>query len=398
MQILPLIALGLATFGIATTELVVVGLLPTMSEALGVTIPEAGLLVTGYAAGVVVAAPIVAVITNGLARKETLLGLLVVFTIGNVLCALSTTYWILMLARIVTAVGHAAFFGIASVIATQLVSEDRRASAVAVVFGGAAVATILGVPLGTAIGQAFGWQATFWTVACIGVVAMVAIAAWLPAGLQAEQVDWRGELVVLRDPQVLAALMVTGLTWCSVFAVFTFITPILEDVTHLSEESVIWVLLLFGLGMTVGNFLGGRLGDWHLLPSVVGIIAGIAIMLAVMAIVVHSVALVVISLVLWGVLIFGLAPLLQLWVVSAAKKAPSVASTVNQASFHIGTASGAYIGASALTFGVTYSHLPWVGALMTLIALAVAAMAVRHEFQHRKAVFSVPTPSHAVGH
>lgn len=388
MPYLPLVALGLATFGISTTELVVIGLLPTIAKSLGVSIPDAGLLVTGYAAGVVISAPIVAAITNGLARKRTLLGLVVAFTIGNVLCALATTYWLLMAARVLTAVAHAAFFGIGSVVATQLVPDDRRASAVAMVFGGAAVATILGVPIGTVVGRAFGWHATFWMVAGIGCLAMAALAAWLPAGIRSEQADWRGELGVLRDPEVLAALIVTGLTWCSVFAVFTYITPILEDVTRLSEEAVVWVLLLFGLGMTVGNFLGGKLGDWHLLPTIVGAIAAIAVMLAVIAIVIRSIPLVVLALVAWGVLIFGLAPILQLWVVNAARKAPSMASTINQASFHIGTASGAWIGASALTFGITYAHLPWLGASLTLAALAIAAIAVGHEFRHRKAAFA----------
>jgi DHA1 family inner membrane transport protein len=397
MPVLPLMSLAIATFGVATTELVVMGLLPTIAADLGVSIPMAGLLVTAYAASVVVWAPIAAVVTNGVARKNTLLGLMAAFTLGNAICALAPTYEILLAARVLTAMAHAATFGIASVVAASIVPQDRRATAISIVFAGAALATILGVPLGTAVGRAFGWQTTFWMVTLIGCLAMAAIVAWLPADVRSERANLRGELGMLRDRQVQIGLVVTALSWCGVFAVFTYVTPILEEVTQLSEEAVIVVLFLFGVGMTVGNFVGGRLGDWHLLPSIVGIIAAIAACLVIVAIVIHNVHFAVLALIVWGLFIFALAPVLQTWVVGAARTAPNLASTVNQASFHMGTAGGAWIGASALSYGITYDHLPWLGVVMTLAALAFAVGAVSMEYRHRKAVFATDIPAYGRG-
>jgi DHA1 family inner membrane transport protein len=387
-SILALIALAIATFAIGTAELGVLGLLPILAADLDVSIPEAGLLVTGYALGVVVAAPIMAVVTNGIARKSTLLGLMVIFVAGNIFCALAPTYGFLMTARIVTSISHATFFGVASVVATQIVPPDRRASAVAMVFGGVAVATILGVPIGTAIGRAYGWPATFWTVVAIAVTALAAIAAWLPSDIEMERADLRTELAAFRNPQVLLALAVTALTWGSLFVVYTYITPILEEVTRVSEEAVIWVLLIFGVGMTIGNFIGGRLADWRLLPSIVGMIGAVGVVLVILAVVVQSVHLAVVALVAWGILIFALAPVFQFWVVKSAQRAPHLASTVNQMAFHAGAASGAWIGASALSFGIAYRQLPWLGASLTLFALVVAMVTVMLELRRRKAAFA----------
>jgi DHA1 family inner membrane transport protein len=289
------------------------------------------------------------------------------------------------MARILTSFAHATFFGIASVVATRIVPPNRRASGVAVVFGGITVATILGVPLGTEIGERLGWNATFWMVAAIGATAVVAIAVWLPPKMSAERAHLRAELGVLRDRHVLVAMLVTALTWGSLFAVFTYITPILEEATGMSEQSVIAVLFAFGIGITVGNFVGGRLADWRLLPSIVGMTASVAAALVVFALVLRVPNLAVVVLVLWGFFVFALAPPLQVWVVSAAERAPHIASTINQAAFHIGAASGAWLGASALSAGVALGHLPWVSFVVTLVALAVAGTIAAIEPQRGKA-------------
>jgi len=246
----------------------------------------------------------------------------------------------------------------------------------------------LGVPLGTAAGQAFGWQAAFWMTAGMGVIAILAISVWLPADSGGDRIDLRHELKLLRDRQVVLALVISAFVWASLFVVLTYIAPILEDVSGAREHAVVWVLLVFGVGMTVGNFVGGRLADWRLLPSIVGLIAAAAVALIVIAVVVSNVYLVVIALVVWGMFIFALAPALQFWVVKAASGAKTLVSTINQASLHLGGAAGAWIGASALHFGVTFGEIPWIGGLLGVIALAIAIVAVVAEFRRRRLVFA----------
>jgi len=389
VPVFPLASLAMAAFAVATSELMMMGLLPALAESLHVSIPQAGLLVSGYAVGVVVAAPVMAVITNGLARKGTLIAIMAIFILGNVLCALATSYAILLGARIFTAFCHATLFGIAAVIAADVTPEEKRATAVAVVFSGATIATILGVPLGTAMGQRFGWPSAFWMVAAMGLVANGAVIAWLPAGIPAHRAQFRSELSTMGKPEIILALLVSGFTWAGFIAVFTFIAPILDRVSHATENAIVWVLLLFGIGMTIGNFIGGRLADWHLVPSIIGMIAATAVVLAVMAAVLENVVTAVGALVFWGVLVFALAPALQFWVVQSAPEAPNVASTINQASFHLGAAAGAWLAASSLQIGVSYGELPWVGGGLTLVALAIAVFAILLEHGHRRHVFSL---------
>ncbi len=388
IPILPLLSLAVSAFSVATSELMMMGLLPELANSLDVSIPQAGLLVTGYAVGVVIAAPIMAILTNRLARKRTLLGLLLIFVLGNVLCALAPSYGVLLSARVFTAFCHAAFFGIAAVVAADITPADARATAVAVVFSGATIATILGVPIGTAVGRSFGWQSAFWMVAAMGVLAVGALAAWLPKEVPIHSVELHRELVAMGDRKVIMALLISGFAWAGLFAVFTFISPILAEVSGAAEEAIVWVLLIFGIGMTIGNFIGGWLADWRLMPSIIGMIAAVAVMLVVVAAFLHSVFLAVAALVFWGLLVFALAPALQFWVVKEAKDAPNIASTINQASFHLGAAAGAWLSASALYFGVAYDHLPWIGELLTIVALAIAIAALVAERRRRRAAFA----------
>ncbi|ADH88216.1 major facilitator superfamily MFS_1 [Ancylobacter novellus DSM 506] len=371
---LPLLALAMASFGIGTTEFVIMGLLPEVAADLSVTIPAAGLLVTGYALGVVVGAPIVAIITNALPRKATLIGLASVFVVGNFLCAVAPDYWFLMAARVVTAFCHGAFFGIGAVVAASLVPPNQRASAIALMFAGLTLANVLGVPLGTALGQALGWRSTFWAVVIIGIAAVSAIAIWVPRDIPHSAGNIIREFAVLKRPQVLLTMMMSVLASASLFSVFTYIAPLLRDVTGLAPHTVTYVLLLFGVGITIGNLLGGRLADWRLMPSLMAIFVGLAAVLVVFVFVSPFAALTVATVFVWGILVFAVVAPIQMRVVDAAIGAPNLASTLNQGAFNLGNASGAWIGGAAITFGVGYAELPWVGAVLAVGALGLCVL------------------------
>lgn len=368
---LPLLALAMASFGIGTTEFVIMGLLPEVATDLGVSIPAAGLLVTGYALGVVIGAPIVAIITNALPRKGTLMGLASVFVIGNFLCAVAPDYWFLMGARVVTAFCHGAFFGIGAVVAANLVPPRQRASAIALMFAGLTLANVLGVPLGTALGQALGWRSTFWAVVVIGILAVSAIALWVPRDIPHSAGNIIREFAVLKRPQVLLTMMMSVLASASLFTVFTYIAPLLRDVTGLTPHVVTYVLLLFGVGITIGNILGGKLADWRLMPSLMATFVGLAAILVVLVFASADMVAVVATVFVWGVLVFAVVPPIQMRVVDAAVGAPNLASTLNQGAFNLGNAAGAWIGGAAITLGVGYVDLPWIGAALSVGALGL---------------------------
>ncbi|PDQ22082.1 MFS transporter [Mesorhizobium sanjuanii] len=372
---LPILALAIASFCIGTTEFVIMGLLPEVAADLGVSIPSAGLLVTGYALGVVFGAPVIALATAHLPRKPVLVGLATLFVIGNFFCAIAPNYWTLMAARVFTAFGHGAFFGIGSVVAASLVPRNKRASAIALMFAGLTLSNILGVPGGTALGEAFGWRATFVAVVGIGPISVAAIAWLVPSNVaESSGGGLLGEVRVLGKLQVWLSMLISALASASLFAVFTYIKPYLTDVSGLSTGAVTWVLLLFGGGMTIGNIVGGRLADWKLMPTVIGTLLMLALLLLGFA-QFGAVAVVAISMVfLWGLLVFVVVPPLQIRVVEAASEAPNLAATLNQGAFNVGNAGGAWIGGLALSFGVSYANLPLVGAALALLAVAVAVM------------------------
>ncbi|RUU97311.1 MFS transporter [Mesorhizobium sp. M6A.T.Cr.TU.017.01.1.1] len=372
---LPILALAIASFCIGTTEFVIMGLLPEVAADLGVSIPSAGLLVTGYALGVVFGAPVIAVATAHMPRKPVLVGLAVLFVVGNLLCAIAPNYWMLMAARVFTAFGHGAFFGIGSVVAASLVPRNKRASAIALMFAGLTLSNILGVPGGTALGEAYGWRATFLAVVGIGLISVAAIAWLVPAGItQPSGGGLLGEVRVLGKLQVWLAMLISALASASLFAVFTYIKPYLTDVSGLSTATVTWVLLLFGGGMTIGNIIGGRLADWKLMPTVIGTLLMLALLLAGFAEFGAIAAVAVFIVFLWGLLVFVIVPPLQIRVVEAASEAPNLAATLNQGAFNIGNAAGAWVGGVALSLGVSYANLPLVGAALALMAVAVAVM------------------------
>ncbi|WP_186270385.1 MFS transporter [Burkholderia gladioli] len=368
---LPLFALAIAAFGIGTTEFVIMGLLPDVARDLTVSIPAAGLLVSGYALGVTIGAPILAVVTAKMPRRQALLGLIGVFIAGNLLCAIAPGYGLLMAARVVTAFCHGAFFGIGSVVASSLVAPNRRAQAIALMFTGLTLANVLGVPLGTALGQAFGWRSTFWAVTGIGVLAAGALALCLPRQLEMPQTSIAREFRVMRNPQVLMVLGISVLASASLFSVFTYITPILEEVTHFTPHEVTLVLLLFGLGLTVGGTLGGKLADWRRMPSLIASLALIGLVQVVFAGTMHLPIPLLVTIFLWGVLAFAIVPIAQILIVDRAIEAPNLASTLNQGAFNLGNATGAWLGGMAIGAGVPLTQLPWVGVAMAVGALAL---------------------------
>ena len=371
---LSLLALAVAAFGIGTTEFVVMGLLPDVARDLGVTIPAAGLLVTGYALGVVIGAPVMAILTAALPRKGTLVGLMALFIGGNVLCALAPSYGLLMGARIVTAFCHAAFFGIGSVVAADLVPRQKRAQAIALMFAGLTIANVLGVPAGTAFGQWLGWRATFWAVAGIGIAALCALILLVPGRLPMAHGGILKEFRVLGNGQVMLAMLISVLCSASLFCVFTYISPLLSEVTGLSAPAITGALLLFGVGLTAGNMLGGRLADWKLMPSLIGTILVLLVVLLAFVPGARAPVPALALLLIWGVLAFALVPLLQLRVVDTAASAPNLASTLNQGAFNLGNAMGAWIGAVAITHGIAYGHLPFVSVGLSLLALLASLL------------------------
>ncbi len=376
---LPIVALAMAAFAIGTTEFVIMGVLPKVAADTGVTIARAGLLVTGYALGVAFGAPIVASITARWPPRGTLVALMAVFIAGNVISALAPSFGVLVIGRVVASLAHGSFFGRGAVVASTLVAPTRRAGAVALMFTGLTLANVLGVPLGTWVGHAWGWRATFWCVAVLGIIALVAVAALVPATDASPR--QRGEWGVLRKPRVLLALLQTTLGFGGVFVAFTFITPILAGTLGLSATAITAVLFLFGLGITLGNAIGGRLADRMPGRSMIYILAGLSAIEVVLAVVLPIGGVAEVAVFAWGVIAFASVPGLQLQVVEAAAEGPTIASTLNIAAFNLGNAGGAYLGATLLDQGVRLQNLPLAASAIAAVAcmLAVAIYATRRE-------------------
>lgn len=374
-----LFALTAGAFGIGVTEFVIMGLLMEVGTDLGVSISSAGLLISGYALGVMAGAPVLTVLTGRWSRKHVLLGLMVIFTVGNVACALAPTYGLLMAARVLTSLSHGTFFGVGSVVATGLVPADRRASAIAIMFTGLTVATILGVPLGTWLGQGLGWRATFWAVALIGLAAVVVLAVFVPRdATEQTATDWRTDLRALGRRPVLLGLLTTALGYAGVFAVFTFIAPILTRLSGFSQAAVSPILLVFGGGMMVGNLVGGKLADRQLLPSILGTLAVLSLVLFGMTFVLRSQVLAVIAVGLFGAAAFATVPPLQMWVLEKAQGAgQSLASSLNIGAFNLGNALGAWFGGLIIDRGPGLGAVTWVAALVPLSAIIIVMMSQR---------------------
>ena len=374
-------ALTAGAFGIGVTEFVIMGLLLEVSNDFGVSISAAGLLISGYALGVVVGAPLLTVLTGRWPRKTVLLGLMIIFTIGNAACALAPTYAALMAARVVTAFAHGSFFGVGAVVATGLVDPDRKASAIAVMFTGLTAANIFGVPFGTWLGQAYGWRSTFWAVALVGIVASAVIARFVPRDRSAPgATDWRADLRAMGRRPVLLGMLTTVLGYAGVFAVFTYIAPILTQITGFEKSAVSPILLVFGVGLVAGNLIGGRLADWRLAPTVLGSLLVLAVVLGLMTFALQDRLAAVIFVGLLGGSAFATVPPLQMWVLSKAEGAgQSLASSFNIAAFNLGNALGAWFGGAIIAAGLGLDALPWIAALIPVAAFLVACLGLRLE-------------------
>jgi DHA1 family inner membrane transport protein len=372
----PLLALAVAAFGIGTSEFIIMGLLPDLAASFAVSIPKAGMLVTGYALSVTIGSPLVALATSRLERKRALLLLMGIFTLGNLGCAVAPTYSLLLLARVLTALSHGAFFGIGSIVAASVVPRSQRSQAIALMFSGLTLANVIGVPAGTALGQAFGWRTAFLAIVPVGLIAGSLLAYLVPQ-------QGRGnshilhELRVLRRLPVLLVLGMSTLVSASLFCVFTYVTPTLEQVTGLSPHTVTLVLLLFGVGITIGNLLGGRLSDWRQMPAIISMMFATMVLLAALYFVESYPVFTVTALLVWGLVQFAAGSPLQARIVEQAYGAPNLASTLNQGAFNLGNAAGASLGGLLLSASFSYRSLPWASFAIVAVALALAVWSAR---------------------
>ena len=372
---LALLALTISAFAIGTTEFVIVGLIPTIAEQLGVTVPSAGLLVTIYAIGVAIGAPVLTALTGRVPRKLLLISLMVLFTLGILLAWQSPSYESLVVARLLTGLAHGVFFSIGSTIATSLVAKEKAASAIAIMFGGLTVALVTGVPLGTFIGQHFGWRETFLAVSLIGVIATVASVILVPNNIKNQASASIGEqFKVLTHPRLLLIYAITALGYGGVFTTFTFLAPMMQELAGFSAPAVSWILLAYGIAVAIGNIWGGKLADRHgAVRALSFIFAALAVLLLVFQFTAsHSIA-ALMTVVVMGVFAFGNVPGLQVYVVQKAEQytpnAVDVASGLNIAAFNVGIALGSVIGGQTVsTLGL--AQTPWIGALIVLVALS----------------------------
>jgi DHA1 family inner membrane transport protein len=385
---LALYALTVGAFGIGVTEFIIMGLLMQVSADLGVSIPTAGLLMTGYALGVFVGAPILTLLTRRLPKKTTLLVLMAIFTLGNALAAIAPTYGILMAARLVTALAHGTFFGVGSLVAVSLVAPERKASAISIMFTGLTIATLLGVPFGAWLGLSFGWRMAFWAVAGVGAVAFVVLAALVPSATDnAPPAPLREEFAVLARPQVQLGLAMTVLGFGGVFAVFTYIQPILTELAGFSQAAVSPILLVFGAGLVAGNLAGGRWADKSLNTALAGTLIALTVVMLGSAFAFHSQVGAVIAAFLLGAAAFATVAPLQMRVLSQAGGAgQGLASSLNIAAFNLGNAFGAWLGGAVIDHGPGLSAVPLIAAIVPLSALALAAFSLSLERRTKLAV------------
>jgi DHA1 family inner membrane transport protein len=366
-----LLALALGGFGIGLTEFGIMGLLPQVAADFGVSEPVAGYLISGYALSVAVGGIALTAAITRFDRKKVLLALMVLFIAGNLISALAPTYSVLMVGRIVAALCHGAFFGVGSVVAADMVAPNKRAGAIALMFTGLTVANVLGVPAGTLLGQQLGWRSTFWAITIIGIVALAGIRLLVPPTPAPAETSLRTELGAFRRPQVWISAAVTVLGFGGMFGGFTYIAFTLTEVSGFATTSVPWLLVLFGAGMFVGNFVGGKLADWALNTSLMVILALLTVVLVVFALTAQSKVMTIVSLLLMGAVGFASVAGLQLRIMGYAQDAPTMASGANIAAFNIGNALGAWLSGLAIGAGFGFVSPLWVGAGVTVAGLVV---------------------------
>ncbi|MFJ5224199.1 MFS transporter [Streptomyces sp. NPDC088400] len=392
---LALLALAIGAFGIGTTEFVIMGLLPQVAGDLGVSVPTAGLLVTGYALGVMIGAPIMTVLGTRISRKNMLMLLMGLFIVGNVISAVAPVFAVMLIGRVVASLAHGAFFGIGSVVAAELVAPEKKAGAISLMFTGLTVANVVGVPLGTFVGQSAGWRVTFLIVAVLGVVGLAGVAKLVPDLPKPEGVQLRHEMAALTNPQVLLAMAMTVLGFGGVFAAITYIAPMMTEVSGYADSSVTWLMVLFGLGMVAGNLIGGRFADRRLMPMLFTALGGLAVVLALFTVGAPNKAAAAVAVFLIGALGFATVPPLQKRVLDYAHDAPTLASAANIGAFNLGNALAAWLGGIVISAGYGYTAPNAVGAVLAAAALVLAFVSQRLE--HRSGPVAARSRQPATG-
>ncbi|MGW3114076.1 MFS transporter [Streptomyces sp. NPDC001091] len=373
---LALLALAVGAFGIGTTEFVMMGLLPDVADDLHISIPTAGHLVSAYALGVVIGAPLLAAVTARMSRRTVLIGLMALFVAGNALSALAPGYESLLAARFLSGLPHGAFFGVGAVVATGMVAPERKARSVSLMFLGLTVANVAGVPVATLMGQNLGWRATFLGVSAIGLAAIAALALLIPRDhTHATAAGLRHELAALKSVPVWLALGTTVAGFGALFAAYSYVTPMLTDSAGFAPASVTLLLALFGVGATAGNLLGGRLADHAMRGTLFGGLAALGVVLALFPLLMRAEWSAALGVTLLGMAAFVTGSPLQLMVMEKAAAAPSLASSANQAAFNLANAGGAWIGGLALAAGFGATSPALAGAVLAVLGLGVAGVA-----------------------
>ncbi|GAA0749696.1 MFS transporter [Gaetbulibacter jejuensis] len=377
-------ALTISAFGIGTTEFVIVGLLPTVANDLNTSISSAGLLVSLYAVGVAIGAPVLTALTSQIARKQLLIAIMLLFIIGNGLAAIAPSFILLILARILTGFAHGVFFSIGSTIAASLVPEDKRASAISIMFAGLTVAIVTGVPLGTYIGQNFGWRATFIGVAILGIIGAVASYFLIPASIKTSKpLRILDQLKVLKNRSILLVLAITALGYGGTFVTFTYLAPLLEEVTGFSANMTSILLLVYGIAIALGNVIGGKVSNKKPGKALMVMFALQAIVLFILYFTASSQIWSVVTLFFMGILAFSNVPALQLYVVKMSEKylpgTEDVSSALNIAAFNVGIAIGAYVGGLIIESSLGVGATPWVGSILVIVGFLITLILYKKE-------------------
>jgi len=357
-------ALAIGAFAIGTTEFTPMGLLPVIADGVNVSIPTAGMLVSAYAIGVMVGAPVMTLLFSRFGKRAALMSLMLIFTVGNLMSAFAPGYTTLLLSRLITSLNHGAFFGIGAVVAASVVPKEKQASAIAAMFMGLTVANVGGVPAATWLGQQVGWRLAFGGTSVLGLITIAALWVALPKGAPGARPDVRRELAVLTRREVLLAMGTTVLGAGAMFALYTYVAPMLADITHASPSFVAFALVLIGIGFTIGNSVGGRLADWSLDGATKLILALLAIVMVLLPLLLKTHVGAAIGLLVWGAVAFGIVPPVQMRVMQAASQAPGLASSVNVGAFNLGNAIGAVLGGVVIDQGFGYAAVPFVGAAL----------------------------------
>ncbi|MED4039162.1 MFS transporter [Niallia taxi] len=368
--------LVIGAFAIGMTEFVIMGLLPEVARDVHSSIAAAGQLITGYALGVAVGGPILVLITYKMSQKNLLMLLMLIFILGNLMATIASSYGVLMVSRLLTSLAHGSFFGVGAIMAASLVEYSRRASAMALMFTGLTVANIIGVPFGTFVGQQFGWRSSFLIIAIIGFITLIGIYMLVPKPKEQKSTDLKKELAVLKNNQLWLALLIAMFCFGSVFTLFTYITPILTDVTGFQSNAVSWMLVVFGLGVTVGNILGGKLADWNINLSLQYILIVFILYFFVLYVLQFSMILMIPGIFIFGVLAFSMVPMLQFRILGLSAEAPTIASTLNQSAMNLGNAGGAFAGGLSVTY-LPLHDLVLVAPIITVIGFILLFVQMR---------------------